>query len=186
MLICFLRSAEQVAILGSWNFVSQDAGGRGVICASADHLTNLVLTAALFGKPILWSHKLDKKDIDAIKSVARQAAERAYCPYSRFSVGAVIVTRDGKQYSGCNIENTSYGLTVCAERVAVFQAVSAGERALELLLLYTPTQEIYTPCGACRQVLFEFARDLRIYCTSNGDVVREYGIRELLLDGFAL
>lgn len=93
---------------------------------------------------------------EAMLSAARAASLRAYCPYSRFSVGAAILTEDDQIYSGCNVENASFGLTICAERNAIFQAIAAGARAIRAVVVYTPTQSPTAPCGACRQVINEF------------------------------
>jgi cytidine deaminase len=87
---------------------------------------------------------------------ARLAAKSSYSPYSKFPVGAAILTGSGKIYSGCNVENASYGLCNCAERTAVFTAAAAGERVLHCVVVYTPTRSATAPCGACRQVLNEF------------------------------
>ena len=87
---------------------------------------------------------------------ARQAAEHAYVPYSGFPVGAAVLTDDGSIFAGCNIENASYGLTVCGERSAVFTAVSAGHRTIVAVAVSAPKLARTTPCGACRQVLGEF------------------------------
>ena len=98
--------------------------------------------------------------------VARQAAQQAYCPYSKFRVGAALVAADGKVYSGCNVENASYGLTNCAERTALFKAVSEGASSpFRKLVIYTPTAIATSPCGACRQVLFEFGAEAEVLCT---------------------
>jgi cytidine deaminase len=87
---------------------------------------------------------------------ACEARKLAYAPYSRFSVGAAVLTDSGRIYSGCNIENASYGLTVCAERIAIFQAIAAGEKRLTALAVVADTPGPAAPCGACRQVMAEF------------------------------
>ncbi len=99
-----------------------------------------------------------------LTAVARQAAGRAYAPYSKFPVGAAVLTTTGKIYAGCNVENASYGLTNCAERTAIFTAVAAGEKNLRLrcVVVYTPTAGATAPCGACRQVIYEFGPAARV------------------------
>ena len=91
----------------------------------------------------------------------------AYTPYSHFRVGACLVCEDGSVYTGCNIENASYGVTICAERVALFKAVSEGKRTFSLLALTSDSEEITYPCGICRQALSEFAPHLTIVCASS-------------------
>ena len=93
-----------------------------------------------------------------LKTAARLAAANAYAPYSKFRVGAAILTASGKIHAGCNVENASYGLTNCAERTAIFGAVAAGGPKLKLacVVVYTPTSKPTAPCGACRQVIYEF------------------------------
>lgn len=116
---------------------------------------------------------------------AREARELAYSPYSRFSVGAAVLAEDGQIFTGCNVENISFGLTVCAERVAVFSAVAAGLRNFTGLALVTDTPEPVTPCGACRQVLHEFAPDLWIVTANLQGQQRVFRLQELLPDVFS-
>ncbi|MFQ5956401.1 MAG: cytidine deaminase [Candidatus Brocadiales bacterium] len=110
---------------------------------------------------------------------AREARKRSYSPYSRFGVGAALRTTSGKVYLGCNVENCSYGLTVCAERVAVYNAVSDGSRDFEALAIYTEAEDLTPPCGACRQVLWEFSKDLVIIIANHGGE-EELKLSELL------
>ncbi len=118
---------------------------------------------------------------------ARSAMKNAYVPYSRYKVGACLLTASGKTYSGCNIENASYGLTNCAERTAAFKAVSEGERQF-IAIAIAAEENAPWPCGACRQVLSEFARDMRVLVTwkeGNKDVVKESTLKELLPHSFS-
>jgi cytidine deaminase len=101
-------------------------------------------------------------DDERLLEAARRASKRAYCKYSRFPVGAALLSDDGQLFEGCNIENASYGLAICAERVAVFSAVTAGARRVRRIAVACPTGNLsrpntLMPCGACRQVLSEFA-----------------------------
>ena len=97
-----------------------------------------------------------------LRATAKAAAGRAYAPYSKFAVGAAVLTATGKIHGGCNVENAAYGLCNCAERTAIFSAVAAGEREITCVVVYTPTRTATAPCGACRQVINEFGPDARV------------------------
>jgi cytidine deaminase len=111
---------------------------------------------------------------------ALEARQRAYAPYSNFPVGAAVLTEDGQVFGGCNVENTSFGLTNCAERTAIFTAVTAGHR--QFAALAVATEGGFPPCGACRQVLAEFSDDLPILIvdTRSEGQVKEVSLAELL------
>lgn len=96
------------------------------------------------------------KLIERLIKTAKQASKFSYVPYSKFKVGAAAVTKNGKIFSGANIENVSYGLTICAERVAIAKAISEGEREITSIAIYTNTKDFTFPCGACLQVMAEF------------------------------
>lgn len=102
--------------------------------------------------------------------IARQYRENAYTPYSHFKVGAAVLTASGKVYGGCNIENSSYGLTNCAERTAIFKAVSEGEREFAALAVIADTDGPCSPCGACRQVIADFRIPRIIMANLKGDM----------------
>ena len=93
---------------------------------------------------------------------AKQARDRAFAPYSNFKVGAAVQTKSGKIFTGCNVESASYGLTVCAERVAIWKAVSEGETEFEQIAVVADTEELTPPCGACRQIIWEFCGDVPV------------------------
>ena len=123
-------------------------------------------------------------DLDLVER-AREARARAYAPYSGFPVGAALLTRSGKVFTGCNVENAAYPLTTCAERTAVTKAVSEGEQEFEAIAIVTNTGAM--PCGSCRQILREFAGPdgrLRVIVADTGDNVRTFTIDELLPEGF--
>ena len=124
---------------------------------------------------------MDKELLNA----ALEARLKAYAPYSKFLVGAAVRAESGKIYTGCNIENASYGLTVCAERNALFNAVGAGERKFTAFCVVGDTEEPISPCGACRQVMAEFKVPCIILANLQGDV-KEYTLEELLPYGFTL
>ncbi len=105
-------------------------------------------------------------EIPELIEAALRAREKAAAPYSRFAVGAVVVTRSGRQFSGCNIEVSSYGLTMCAERVALFSALAEGEKEFDTLVVVADTSGVCLPCGACRQVIHEYAPQAQIVCAN--------------------
>ena len=117
--------------------------------------------------------------------IAREAMEQAYVPYSHFKVGAALLAKDGTVFKGCNIENASYGATNCAERTAVFKAVSEGYREFEKIAIVASSGDIASPCGICRQVLFEFMPDGKVILDSDEKGMVTYLVRELLPLGFS-
>jgi len=119
-----------------------------------------------------------------MESVAREAAGSSYAPYSQFPVGAAVLTEDGLIFSACNVENASFGLSICAERAAVFQAIAAGCRRIAAVVVYTPTTKTVTPCGACRQVVAEFGPTAYILCICDSAERIETTLPELLPEGF--
>lgn len=120
---------------------------------------------------------------EALIQQAQQAQTRAYCPYSNYSVGAVLLTGDGEMIQGANVENASYGLTICAERAAVFAAVSQGKQHFQAIVV--STRDGGTPCGACRQVLNEFNPHLKVITVDHqGAVVHNTTLDQLLPSAF--
>ncbi|HLJ40669.1 MAG TPA: cytidine deaminase [Candidatus Acidoferrales bacterium] len=113
-------------------------------------------------------------DEEKLVAAARQARERAHAPFSEFRVGAAVRTKSGRTFGGCNVENASYGLTICAERVAIFKAISEGEREFEAIAVVTDTDTLTPPCGACRQIIWEFCGDVPVILANlKGKVERE-------------
>jgi cytidine deaminase len=99
---------------------------------------------------------------DALIAAARAARENAHAPYSNFRVGAAVRATSGRIFTGCNVENATFGLTLCAERVAIFKAISEGERGFDAVAVVTDTDALTPPCGACRQILWEFCGDAQV------------------------
>jgi cytidine deaminase len=99
---------------------------------------------------------------EALILAARKAREHAHAPYSNFRVGAAVRAKSGRIFTGCNVENATYGLTLCAERVAIFKAISEGERGFDAVAVVTDTDSLTPPCGACRQILWEFCGDAEV------------------------
>jgi cytidine deaminase len=129
---------------------------------------------------------LDEARRQQLIDAARRAREAAYAPYSSFKVGAAVLTGVGEIFSGCNVENASFGATICAERVAIFQAIAGGCRNLTYLAVMADTPEPVAPCGLCRQVLAEFSPDCRIIMANQAGEWRMVNLKELLPLGFRL
>ena len=121
-------------------------------------------------------------DYENLIAKAMEAREKAHAPYSRFAVGAALLSKSGCIYTGCNVENASYGLSICAERTAVFKAVSEGERDFEAIAVVT--EKGVTPCGACRQVLMEFGEDIQVIVANGAGEYRVFTLQELLPEAF--
>lgn len=119
---------------------------------------------------------------EALLKAACEARAKAYAPYSNYQVGAAVLTEDGRIFTGVNVENASYGLTICAERSAISSAVSAGER--RILAVVVCTENAGSPCGACRQVLLEFAGDIPVWLSDEKGNVRQTNLHSLLPDFF--
>ncbi|MCL4265229.1 MAG: cytidine deaminase [Anaerolineae bacterium] len=125
---------------------------------------------------------ITKAQQEALIQAAVAVREQAYAPYSKYPVGAALLTPDGRIFTGVNVENASYGLTICAERTAVFKAVSEGYR--EFVAVAVATENAGSPCGACRQVLAEFAGDIPVWLVDAAGHGRETTLYTLLPDHF--
>lgn len=124
-------------------------------------------------------------DSNELVKIAEDIKKNSYSPYSNFRVGAALTTSNGKVYTGVNIENISYGATTCAERTAVFKAVSEGETEIDTIAIASDSDEFIFPCGICRQVLAEFGKkNMKIICSKRNGDFREYTLEELLPDAF--
>ena len=117
-------------------------------------------------------------------AAAKTAFDRAYAPYSKFQVGAALLGVDGKIYAGCNVENASYGLSRCAEQTAIQKMVSEGTRAFTRAFVYTLASPPSSPCGACRQIMFEFGKHAEIVMVNDKFETRAFTVSELLPAGF--
>ncbi|WP_352399560.1 cytidine deaminase [Anaerotignum sp.] len=116
--------------------------------------------------------------------LAKKAMEKSYAPYSKFKVGAALLGKDGIVYLGCNVENASFGATICAERIALTKAVSEGAREFEKIAIVASSGEYAAPCGICRQVLYEFMPDGEVILDSNEEGMKVMKLKELLPMGF--
>jgi len=119
--------------------------------------------------------------LSELLEIARKAAELAYAPYSGYKVGSAVLCKDGSIYSGCNIENASYSLTLCAERTAIFKAISEGKKEFEAIAIYVDSDIVFPPCGACRQVISEFAPSISVVYANREETVESS--MDLLLPG---
>ncbi len=131
---------------------AREGGFRGLVARDS--------STASRGRPQDWGSSMSEHD--SLIAAARTAREHAYAPYSNFRVGAAVRANSGRIFSGCNVENATYGLTLCAERVAIFKAISEGERGFEAIAVVTDTDKLTPPCGACRQIIWEFCGDAKV------------------------
>jgi len=118
--------------------------------------------------------------VEALVEAALAARENAFAPFSKFPVGAALEDASGHIHTGCNVENATYGLTICAERVAVFKAISEGARQFRRIAVAADTDALTPPCGACRQILWEFCGDVEIQLVNPRGKIETYRLRELL------
>lgn len=118
--------------------------------------------------------------VNKLVAAARAVRERAVADFSGFKVGAALETSDGQIITGCNIENASYGLTICAERVAIFKAISEGHRAFTRIVVVANTESPTPPCGACRQILWEFGGDIEVILANTTAVTARLQMKDLL------
>jgi cytidine deaminase len=123
---------------------------------------------------------LSASDADRLVAAARLARERAVAPYSHFKVGAALLTKAGVIYGGCNVENATYGLTVCAERVALLKALSEGERDFAMIAVVADTVAPTPPCGHCRQLLWEYCGDVPVIMANLTSIAAHHQMRDLL------
>ena len=117
---------------------------------------------------------------EKLVALAKEAMKNAYAPYSKFQVGAALLAKDGRVFTGCNVENASYGATNCAERTAIFKAVSEGYREFDAIAIVASSGDFASPCGICRQVLAEFMSEGKVILDSDEKGMVTYSVRELL------
>lgn len=112
-------------------------------------------------------------DYELLMNKAKEASKYSYSPFSKFAVGAAVLMSNGSIYTGCNIENSSFGMTICAERCAIFKAVSEGQKEVLAVAIYSPNEDDCYPCGACRQVMFEFQgeNEISVITESQGNLI---------------
>ena len=115
---------------------------------------------------------------------AMEMLDMAYVPYSHFPVGAALECRDGTVFTGCNVENAAYGSTICAERTAIFKAVSEGHRDFVRIAIAGKSKDFCVPCGSCRQVMMEFSPEMEVICLNGAGESKTFALRELLPYGF--
>ncbi|MCK4622698.1 MAG: cytidine deaminase [Desulfuromonadales bacterium] len=127
---------------------------------------------------------ISKQVFQKMVAAAKSVSKNSYSPYSNFSVGAAVLTRDGKIFSGCNVENASFGLTICAERNAIFHVLAMGHSHLDAVVVYTPTQKPTLPCGACRQVINEFGTEADVIIVCDSPEILQRKVSDLLPDAF--
>ena len=130
------------------------------------------------------SASIPARTLRRLEQAARAAAKASYSPYSKFRVGTAVLAGSGRIYSGCNVENASYGLCNCAERTAIFTAVASGERQLRAVAVFTPTPTPTMPCGACRQVINEFGSQAIVISVCNSTRRIETTLPALLSEAF--
>ena len=123
-------------------------------------------------------------DLKELCALAVEAMGHAYAPYSGYKVGAALLCADGTVYQGCNIENAAYGLTICAERTAIFKAISEGHRDFKRIVIAGKSEDYCVPCGSCRQVMQEFAPQMEVICLNGKEEAKHFALKELLPYGF--
>ena len=116
---------------------------------------------------------------DSLLEAAKQARENAHAPFSNFRVGAAVRASSGRVFGGCNVENATYGLTLCAERIAIFKAISEGERGFDAITIVTDTDTLTPPCGACRQIMWEFCGNIPVTLANLKDKSETFRMRDL-------